>query len=619
MFFGLSTASGTYASDLSQVAWGTLPLTSGGDLATIFYGDFVTGKGVLEVSSSSLGTVNCGAYSQAPGYFSAVRCKIATTILSVGPLLSTFPKVVSSGGSITINGVGLGSQCNGCKVTALAANATAAQLLQITSWTSNAITAVLPATFTGLVTITVVAAAGSDSMTIMATASSAPAIAASPSSLQFAFTIGGGTPDSQSIQISNSGGGTLAWTAAASSDATWLTVSPASGTAPSTLTASVSPVGLDAGTYTGSVQISASGASNTPLSVPVTFIVSQPQTPPSLAVTPRALTFNYAVGQPAPAAQTISISNSGSGTLSWTASPGAYWISVNPASGSAPGTLSVSINPANLAAGTYNSTIQIVSPGATGSPASIAVTLVGAGSPPAPAITAVSNAASFQPSAASATWLSVFGSNLSSVTYTWQASDFVNGALPTSLEGVSATINGIPAFVEYISPTQINLLAPDDATTGAVQVQVTVAGHASNSLTIDKTAFAPAFFSIDNGVYVAAQHADYTLIGSANLLPGVTTSPARPGETIILYGTGFGATDPPSPTGQLVASPASLADSVQVRIGGTLANVAYAGLIGPGDYQLNVTVPSLSNGDASIVASIGGISTQPGLSITIQQ
>lgn len=619
MFFGLGAASGSYASDLRQVAWGTLELTGGGDLETIFYGDFVTGTGVFEATSASLGTVDCGSYSQASGYFSAVRCKIDATILSIGPLLTTSPKVVSSGGTITINGVDFASQCNGCGVTALAANATSAQSLQITSWKNTAITAVLPATFTGLVTITVSAATGSDSMAIMATASTAPVISASPASLQFGFTIGGATPASQSIQISDSGGGTIAWTAAASSSATWLSVSPSSGTAPSTLTVTVSPAGLSAGTYTGSVQLSATGASNTPFSVPITFTVTQAQTPPVLSVAPQSLTFNYAFGGSPPAAQTVSVTNTGSGTLSWTAAPSAYWITLNPASGSAPGTVSVSMNPANLAAGTYQGTIQITSAGATGSPASIAVTLVVTGAPPAPSITSVANAADFQPTAASATWLSVFGSNLSSVTYTWQASDFVNGALPTSLEGVSATINGIPAFIEYISPTQINLLAPDDATTGAVQVQVTVAQQASNSLTVDKSNFAPAFFTIDNGAYVAAQHANYTVVGSANLLPGATTSPAQPGETILLYATGLGPTNPPSPTGQLVTSPATLANSVQVTIGGAVANVVFAGLIAPGEYQLNVTVPNLPNGDASIAASIGGASSQSGLSITVQQ
>ena len=144
--------------------------------------------------------------------------------------------------------------------------------------------------------------------------------------------------------------------------------------------------------------------------------------------------------------------------------------------------------------------------------------------------------------------MSIIGSNLSTTTYSWQASDFVNGMLPTSLQGVSVTINGLPAFIEYISPTQINVLAPDDATIGPVQVQVTVAQHASNSLTVQKERrFRPAFFTIDNGVYVAALHADYTLVGSSSLLPGVTTRPAQPGETMLLYGTGFGL-DQPGPS-----------------------------------------------------------------------
>jgi uncharacterized protein (TIGR03437 family) len=263
--------------------------------------------------------------------------------------------------------------------------------------------------------------------------------------------------------------------------------------------------------------------------------------------------------------------------------------------------------------------VQITAAGATGSPASIAITLVVQGTQPAGSITAVANAGSFQPSVASATWVSIFGTNLSAVTYTWQASDFVNGLLPTSLQGVSVTINGLPAYIDYLSPTQINVLAPDDATTGPVQVQVTAAQQASNSVTVQKSQFAPAFFTIDNGAYVAALHADYTLVGSANLLPGVTTLPAQPGETILLYGTGFGPASPALPTAQLVTTPSVLANPVQVTIGGAAATVVYAGLVEPGLYQLNVTVPNLPNGDAAVVATIGGVSTQTGVSVTVQQ
>ncbi len=359
MFFGLVSAPGSYASDLSQVTWGTVDMVDGGDTSTIFYDDFIAGTGIFEATSASLGSIDCGSYALPLGYFSAVRCKIDATILSVGPLLTKFPKVVSSGGTITINGTDFGTLCNGCQVTAVPAGSTTAQILKIGSWTNTAITAALPA-LTGLITITVTAATGSDNMAIMAAVAS-PAnpsvIAVSPTSLQFAYTTGTAAPSAQTIQITNSGSGTLAWTATASASASntsWLTVSPASGTAPSTLTVSVSPAALSAGTYTGSVQIAASGASNTPLSVPVTLIVTQGA--PSLAVAPQALTFDYSVGGSAPAAQTVSIANAGVSTLSWTASSsGGYWLAVSPASGNvaagSAGTLSVSINPANLAAG----------------------------------------------------------------------------------------------------------------------------------------------------------------------------------------------------------------------------------------------------------------------------
>ncbi len=614
-FFALVNTSAAYVADLTQVTWGTLQMTNGGNLNTIFYDDFVAGTGVFQMTSTSLGTINCGSYTQTFGYFSAARCKINAAIFSIGPLLSTLPRTVTAGGTITITGNALSTQCMGCKVTATPPGSTTAQTLQVNSWTNTAITAVLPASLTGFLTITVYAVSGTDNLAIMAATASPSTIAVAPTSLQFSYVAGAAAPASQSIDITNSGSGILAWTATAS--ASWLSLSAASGTAESTLSISVSPAGMAAGAYTGDVQIVASGATNTPLSIPVTFTVTEAA--PALSVAPQALSFTYSVGGAVPAAQTVSIANTGGGALSWTASASDYWLALSPASGSSPGTLSISINPANLAPGTYTTQVQIAASGATGSPASIAITLVVQGTLSAPNITAVANAASFQPAFASATWLSIFGTNLSSATYTWQNSDFVNGLLPTSLEGVSVTVNGMPAFVEYISPTQINVLAPDDAATGSVQVQVTKAQQTSNSFSGSKAQFAPAFFSIDNGAYAAALHSDYTLVGSANLLPGVSSRPAQPGETIQIYGTGFGPTNPTLPTSQLVSTPTVLANTVQVTIGGVNAQVTYAGLVESGTYQLNVTVPSVPNGDALVVATVGGVTTQAKLSITVQQ
>jgi uncharacterized protein (TIGR03437 family) len=373
---------------------------------------------------------------------------------------------------------------------------------------------------------------------------------------------------------------------------------------------------LSAGTYTGSVQIAAASASNTPASIGVTLTVTE--APASLAVAPETLTFQYTYGGALPPAQNLAITNAGGGTLAWTASTSAYWLGISAASGGAPASLAVSVNPANLAAGTYTETVSVLAAGAIGGPARVSVTLEVTGTQPAPGITAVANAASYQPGFASGTWISVFGTNLSASTYTWQDSDFVNGLLPTSLQGVSVTINGVAAYVAYISPGQINVLAPDDLTAGKVQVQVTAAHQTSQFLSGPKAPFAPAFFTFAGGAYVAALHADYSLVGAPGLLPGAVTQPARPGETILLYGTGFGPTNPPLPTGQLVTTLAPLPDLPQIKIGGIAATVAFAGLVGPGLYQFNVTVPSLPGGDAAVLATIGGVATQTGVSVTVQ-
>ena len=88
-FFALVNGTGGYVTDLTQVLWGTLTLLAGGDAGTIFYNDFVAGTGDFEVTSQSLGTIDCLSVTEAVGYFAAARCKIATAIVSVGPLEKT--------------------------------------------------------------------------------------------------------------------------------------------------------------------------------------------------------------------------------------------------------------------------------------------------------------------------------------------------------------------------------------------------------------------------------------------------------------------------------------------------------------------------------------------------
>src|ERR1017187_10309513 len=247
MFFAMVNSTGGYVADMTAVTFGTVSLVNGGDTGTIFYVDFVLGTGTLTASSASLGSENCSTWAEPLGYTSALRCKIGPLIYLVGPLAETGALAVNAG-SITITGAGFGSQCvGGCKVVATPAGSTTAQQLTTTAWANTSITANLPASLTGLITIAVLAAGGSDAITVMVNPQST--LAVTPTSLQFAATVGG-TAAAQSIQITNSASGTLTWTATASgaSSANWLSVSPASGTAPSTLAVSISAAGLSAGT-----------------------------------------------------------------------------------------------------------------------------------------------------------------------------------------------------------------------------------------------------------------------------------------------------------------------------------------------------------------------------------
>jgi uncharacterized protein (TIGR03437 family) len=236
-----------------------------------------------------------------------------------------------------------------------------------------------------------------------------------------------------------------------------------------------------------------------------------------------------------------------------------------------------------------------------------------------PSITAVVNGASFAAPISSSSWITIEGGNLSTITRLWNGSDFSINNLPLALDGVSVTVNGTPAYPYYISPTQLNVLAPDGIAPGQVQVQVNNPQGASNTFTVNATAATPAFFATAPG-YAAAEHSNGVPVGKAALVAGATFTPAQPGETIALYGTGFGAMNPFSPAGQILAAPAELSNTVTVTIGGQPAVVAYAGVVSSGLDQLNVTVPpGLPNGDAPIVATVNGVSTQSGLAITVQK
>jgi uncharacterized protein (TIGR03437 family) len=234
-------------------------------------------------------------------------------------------------------------------------------------------------------------------------------------------------------------------------------------------------------------------------------------------------------------------------------------------------------------------------------------------------ISEVANAEGESPTIAPNTWVEIKGVGLapSGDSRIWQDSDFTGNQLPTQLDHVSATVNGKNAYVYYISPTQINILTPPDAMSGPVQVTVTNNGTTGTSFTAQAQALSLSFFVFNGGPYVAAEHSSGTLIGPATLYPGVTT-PAKPGETIVLYTNGFGPTSVPVVSGSTAQS-GTLSPLPTIKIGGATAQVTFAGLVAPGEFQFNVTIPSTPlSGDQQITATYGGQTTQSGTLITIQ-
>ena len=441
------------------------------------------------------------------------------------------------------------------------------------------------------------------------------------------YHIGTFPPAADTVQVTSSAGpAAIAVQAATDSGGPWLSVTPQSGTTPTALSISYSVNGLTQGTYTGRITVSLTGTLLT-LTIPVTLQVIADNI--QLLAAPTSLVFSAVTGGPDPAAQSINVTVAGLNRLFQTVvstSPNGKWLTVTPSAALTPATLSVAVTTKDLPAATYTGSLTMAVSGLPNGSVTIPVTFTIQALAPKPSITAggVVDAAGGRPAMAPGTWVSVFGTALSPTTRPWRDADFVSGRLPTSLDGVNVTINGKPAAVAFISPTQINVLAADDTATGLVPVVVkNTVGTSDSVLALQQTA-APALFEFPGGKYAAAVHVDGSFIASPALVQqqGLTGgTPAHVGETIVLFGTGFGTTQPPISATALVTTPLLLAhpEEFSLRIGGVDAAIAYAGLISPGLYQFNVVVPKVAAGDQPVVAELRGLLSQSALLLTIQQ
>ncbi len=234
-----------------------------------------------------------------------------------------------------------------------------------------------------------------------------------------------------------------------------------------------------------------------------------------------------------------------------------------------------------------------------------------------PVISSVATAASGATVISANTWVEIKGTNLATTTRTWQSADFSGNQMPIQLDGVTVTVNGRPAYIYYISPTQVNILTPPDLTAGTVSIQVSVNGAFSAATSVPVQTLSPSLFTFNGSANAAATHADGSLLGPATLYPGLTT-PAKPSEIIILYGNGFGSTSQPVAPGSSQQS-GTLSPLPVITIGGVQATVQFAGLVAPGEYQFNVVVPpNTATGNQPVLVTYGGQSTQTGVVIPVQ-
>jgi uncharacterized protein (TIGR03437 family) len=251
--------------------------------------------------------------------------------------------------------------------------------------------------------------------------------------------------------------------------------------------------------------------------------------------------------------------------------------------------------------------------------------------PQAPSITAgriqsASDFGAFQ-TAAPGSWIEIYGTNLSVDARSWATSDFTGSAAPTSLDGTGVTIGGQPAFVYYISGSQVNAQVPANAAAGSqpVVVKTPYGSSAAGSMNIAATQpglLATSAFKINGLQYAVALFSDAkTYVLPTGAISGITSRPAKAGDIITLYGVGFGSVTNNIPTaGQVAPANNSLTTPIQFYFGQTPATLTYYGLE-PGYvglYQFNLIVPALPPGTNILTFTLGGVTGSQTLYLATQ-
>jgi len=275
-----------------------------------------------------------------------------------------------------------------------------------------------------------------------------------------------------------------------------------------------------------------------------------------------------------------------------------------------------------LAAGTYTGTLTFTPTTSSLAPVNVTITVaINPTLPADPVITAVVNGASFQPGYALGSFTTILGTNLASQTDNWNAL-LASGHLPTSLDGVVVTFNDYPAYITYISPTQTNVVAPWNQNAACCTVVVTNNGATSSFFSVQGSASGPAFFTWPGNQAVATR-TDYSYAVKAGTFAGITTVAAKPGDVLILWGTGFGPTTPPALDGAPISGnqlyststlPTVTINNLPATVYGAALAPGYAGLC-----QVAIQVPAtLADGDWPIQVGIDSAQSASGLILSVQ-
>ncbi len=481
-------------------------------------------------------------------------------------------------------------------------------------------------TYTGNVTLTATTpnVAGSPVSVKVTLTVSPGTLSATPTALSFTQVLANPAPASQKISVVGVPG-PLAYTVTASTNnnsGNWITVSPASGNTPSDITVAVNAGTLPAGDYTGKVTITSTGATGSPIDVPVTLKVVTAQT---LTVAPATLNLTYVLGSPTtPQPQTVQVTSSGTGvtfSAAATTTGGGNWLSVTPASGTAPASLTINTNVSGLPAGDYTGTIAINSPNSVNQPAATVTVKLSVLVIPKPVLTAVQNAASAIIGPVSpGENIVIYGSGIGPATLA--LGHVTNNLFDTTISNTRVLFDGVAAPIVYARADQTSVMVPYFVGRGpSTNVVIEYQGVQSSPVTLSVSATAPGIYTLNQAGsgQGAILNEDLSVNAAANRAPKNTV--------IAVYMTGEGATSPSGIDGGIAGfNGTPLAKPllpVTATVDGIPATVEYYGSAPVSIYglmQVNIRIPAnVSSGPSvPIVITVGTTSTQTNVTVAVQ-